>query len=309
MKTIAYFIIYLITNSIVAQVVITSEDITVWNDSIQLPGTLKYNKTLEAQPLIIFVPGSGNPDRNGNQPIFNVNPNYINQLSQAITQNDIAFFSYDKRNATKTNKFSNKYRLNDLAKDVKTIINRFKNDTRFNGITLIGHSQGSLVCMLAIDDTVTKFISLAGLGHTADKSLIEQMANKSDFIGLITKQHVEELKQTATIKEVNPMLATLFDKRYFGFLVDYFKIDPREEIKKLTIPTLILNGTKDFQVTEKDAIALKKAKPDARLVMIKNMNHVLKTINKDEDNFKSYNSPDYPLSEELVTLITDFIKD
>ena len=38
------------------------------------------------------------------------------------------------------------------------------------------------------------------------------------------------------------------------------------------------------------------------------MNHVLKTITKEEDNLKSYTSPDFPLSEELITIIEAFIK-
>lgn len=38
------------------------------------------------------------------------------------------------------------------------------------------------------------------------------------------------------------------------------------------------------------------------------MNHVLKIIEKDENNFASYSSPDYKLSEELVTTIEAFIK-
>ena len=82
MKTIAYFIIYLITNSLVAQVVMTSEDIAVSNDGIQIPGTLTYNASLKQQPLAIFVHGSGDIDRNGNQKFINTNANYIKTTFQ-----------------------------------------------------------------------------------------------------------------------------------------------------------------------------------------------------------------------------------
>jgi len=58
-----------------------------------------------------------------------------------------------------------------------------------------------------------------------------------------------------------------------------------------------------------DAEALKKAKPDAKYVIIKNMNHVLKDIQKDEDNMKSYYSAAYPLSKELIKVIVAFIKE
>ncbi len=38
------------------------------------------------------------------------------------------------------------------------------------------------------------------------------------------------------------------------------------------------------------------------------MNHVLKYIQKDEDNLSSYYSPDYKISIELIETITEFIK-
>ena len=124
MKTIAYFIIYILTNSIVAQSVIVADSIMIHNDSILLPGTLKFNKSLVQQPLVIFVQGSGDPDRNGNQPSFNVHADYINQLGNALSEQNIAFFSYDKRNVTQANhKFIRQhYIFSDLVSDVKKII-------------------------------------------------------------------------------------------------------------------------------------------------------------------------------------------
>jgi hypothetical protein len=35
---------------------------------------------------------------------------------------------------------------------------------------------------------------------------------------------------------------------------------------------------------------------------------MLKTIEKGEDNLKSYGTPDFPISEELVDALTAFIK-
>ncbi len=54
------------------------------------------------------------------------------------------------------------------------------------------------------------------------------------------------------------------------------KYDPANEIAKLKIPTLIIQGTTDLQISVNDAELLSKAKPDAQLVIIENMNHFLK---------------------------------
>jgi fermentation-respiration switch protein FrsA (DUF1100 family) len=48
--------------------------------------------------------------------------------------------------------------------------------------------------------------------------------------------------------------------------------------QKLKIPTLLLNGTNDLQVSVGEAELLKKSKPDAELVIIDAMNHVFKEI-------------------------------
>ncbi|MEZ4793197.1 MAG: alpha/beta hydrolase [Gelidibacter sp.] len=289
---------------------ILSEEIMIMNDSIQLPGTLTYNEDVKAQPLIIFVSGSGNPDRNGNQPQFGVNGNYIMQLSEAMNKKDIAFFRFDKRNVTKENmpQILKHYTFSDLVDDVSAIINHFKDDKRFGSIILIGHSQGSLVAMMAANDHIDKYISLAGIGEPVGNTIVRQYKSQNEALGNIVEQHIMELTETGTIKEVNPNLAILFAPQNYGFLNGYLKIDPKEEIKKLTVPTLILNGNKDLQVKEEDAENLHSAKPNSKMVIIDKMNHVLKTIEKDEDNIASYSSPDFPLSEELVNTIEAFIK-
>ena len=288
-----------------------AEDVLVFNDSIKLPGTLSYQDGIEGQTLLIFVPGSGNPDRNGNQPQLGINGNYINQLAKAMNRAGFAFFSYDKRNVTKENipMILRSYEFTDLVDDVKAILEKFKDDQRFAKLVLIGHSQGSLVAMMAVNDQIAKYVSLAGLGESADKAIIRQISAQSEELGQIAKEHIEELKKTGSIATVNPMLAALFAKQNHQFLRSYFNRDPAVEIQKLDIPVLIVNGTKDIQVEVRDARLLKEAKMDAKLKVVENMNHVLKDIVIDSDNLKSYYSPDYPLSESLLKELISFIKE
>lgn len=309
-KFIAQTIILFITSISAAQSEIISEDFLLMNDSIQLPGTLTYNKELKQQPLIIFVQGSGNPDRNGNQPAFGVNINYIKLLRDKLNKNGFAFYSYDKRNVTPSNikHILKSFVFKDLADDAKKAIENFESDERFNQIIIIGHSQGSLVAMLAANENVDKYISLAGLSESVDKAITRQVTGQSKVLGEVTARHFKELSETGKIKEVNPQLLSIFAKPNLPFFKSYLKYDPKEEINKLNMPCLIINGTKDIQVEIEDAKKLHKAKPEAQLSIIENMNHVLKIITKDEDNLKSYSSPDFPLSEELVNVITEFIK-
>lgn len=287
-----------------------SEETIIYNDSIELPGTLTYTKSIKKQPLLIWVHGSGNVDRNGNQSGVNVQANYIKQFRDSVNKNDIAFFSYDKRTANPKNlKFLKNISFDDLVLDVQKVVFRFKDDPRFSEIILVGHSQGSLVAMLAVNEFVDKYVSIAGLSESADKTIIKQIRAQNEELGIITEAHIKELNSTGTINEVNPFLLTIFAKQNHHFLISYFKFIPQELIKDLKIPILILNGDKDLQVGIEDANKLHKANPLARLKIIKNMNHVLKSIDEDGDNLKSYYSADFPLSEELIKLIGDFIKE
>lgn len=289
---------------------ITEQEFLIHNDSIQLPGTLTYNKLLKKQPLVIFIHGSGNVDRNGNQ-VGLTNANYIKLLSEALNKNDIAFYRYDKRTSTQKNIkfFIQDPSFNSFVKDAQLALNKFKNDKRFSKITIIGHSQGSLIGMLIANNGADKYISLAGPADSVNKVMISQIRKQSgDSIADIVRAHFKELKTKGTIEKVNPNLFSIFSPINQKFLNTWLAYNPTEEIKKVTIPTLILNGTKDIQVFESDAKALHNAKPNSELKFITNMNHVLKTIEKDEDNLKSYTSPDFSLSSDLVKAITAFIK-
>ena len=310
MKTLAYILIWFITNSIVAQAIITSGDILIMNDSIKLPGTLTYDANLKTQPLVIFVHGSGNVDRNGNQITVNIKGNYIKQLADRLNQRGIAFYRFDKRTATQENlKFlKDDMRFEYFVDDIKLAINKFKDDHRFSTITLIGHSQGSLVAMLASEEHIDKYISIAGIGEGMDTFIINSYKQVSEDMSNLAREQIEELKHTGKIVNVDPSLAHLFSEPNQSFFLSWMNYNPSEEIKKMKIRTLILNGTKDLQVLEEEAEKLHKANPKSRLVLIKDMNHVLKHIEKDEDNVKSYFSPDYPLSEALIKSIDVFIK-
>ena len=304
-RILTYLIISIFTITIsLAQV--KSEEININNQAIQLPGTLTY--PAENIPLLIWVHGSGPVNRNGNQPAQNVKANYIKQFRDAVNKENIAFFSYDKRTANSKNReFLKDTQAKDFAFDVEEVVNHFKKDKRFSEIILVGHSQGSLIAMLALDK-VDKYISIAGAGETVDKTIVKQLTAQSADFGKIAAGHFKELKETGKVEDVNPNLLSIFAKPNQSFWNSWMQLDPVKEIKKVKIPVLIINGDKDIQVKIENANALHSANKASELVIIKNMNHVLKDIQKEEDNIKSYYSAEYPISKELIKTILEFVK-
>ena len=94
------------------------------------------------------------------------------------------------------------------------------------------------------------------------------------------------------------------------FLKSYISYTPEEEIKKLSVPVLIINGTTDLQTGIEQAENLKEACPDAKLIIIDGMNHVLKDAPENDmiANATTCNNPDLPLSDGLISGMIQFIK-
>lgn len=278
--------------------------ITKWID-----GTLLSPNTNDKPNLAIIIAGSGPTNRDGNQNFLKNNA--LKKLAESLTDNGIASFRYDKRivKQIRNGNVDKNIMFDDFVNDARDVIEYFKALGTFNKIYVIGHSQGSLVGMLASKDTADGFISLAGAGNNIGDVLIEQVTKTAPIFSEDTKRVVSSLKEGKTTTDYPLALTSLFGPDLQAFMINWMKYNPSEIIKELKIPILIINGTKDLQVSENEATLLKKANDKAILKIIENMNHVLFEIEGDDlENSKSYNESFRPISPELITSITDFIK-
>lgn len=286
---------------------IISEEIRITNGDILLPGTLSYPNNSE-NPLVIFIQGSGNIDRDGNQAGTFVQAAYIKTLRDSLNARGIGFYSYDKRTSVGANMSKLKdIVFEDLVSDARLAVDKFASDKRFGSLHLIGHSQGSMVAMMSISPGVDSFISLAGPGVSIDTKIVEQISKQSAELGTIAEEHFKELQETDTIAEINPMLYSIFAPQNHRFLKQYATLDPSVEIAKVSVPTLIINGEADLQVSTDDARLLHEALPGSRLEIIPKLNHVLKEVNSQVENQQAYMQPDIPLSGALLNSLVSFI--
>lgn len=71
---------------------------------------------------------------------------------------------------------------------------------------------------------------------------------------------------------------------------------------------LILQGKTDVQVSVTDAELLAKGQPKAKLVLLDNVNHMLKYATTDkESQTKAYTDPTVPIDNTVVTEIAGFV--
>ncbi|WP_309640565.1 serine aminopeptidase domain-containing protein [Flavobacterium sp.] len=275
-------------------------------------GTLYSPERLtKSTDLVIIIAGSGAPDRDGNQK--GMNNNSLRYLAEKLSQNDIAAFSFDKRTIAliASGNISEKdLSFEDFITDVKDIITFFKSKKQYRHIIIVGHSEGSLIGMIAANGNADGCISIAGAGRSIDLVIAEQIGKQAPNLKEEVEQDLAVLKSGQTFELKNQSLGVLFRESVQPYMISWIKYNPIIEIQKLKIPVLLINGTKDIQVPVSDAELLKKAKPEAQLAIITNMNHLFKEIKTDDlsENQASYNNPDLPVMPELVTAVNQFIK-
>ncbi len=260
--------------------------------------------------LVILIAGSGPTNRSGNQ--VGMKNNSLKYLAQGIAKGGTAVFSYDKRifaMMVAGNLDEKSLRFEDFIGDAKDVIAFFRNKKEYRKIIVAGHSEGALIGVVAAQDNrADAYISLAGAGRTIDQIIADQIAQQAPGMRTEVEGYFTKMRNGEDFQS-HPMLESVFRESVRPYLLSSMKYDAKAEIKKLKIPVLIVNGTKDLQIKVDEAQALKAAKPDAKLVLIENMNHVLKEIKGDDaENQASYSNPDLPVMDELISAVNQFIK-
>jgi pimeloyl-ACP methyl ester carboxylesterase len=267
------------------------------------------------QKLAIIIAGSGPTDRNGNNPM-GVKAATYEMLAHALDSQNIATFRFDKRGLGKSmvDDFDeSKMIFDDYINDAGKIFDYLHDTLGFKDIYFIGHSEGSLIGMVASQKKKVKgFVSIAGAGRPIDEVIEEQVKSQPLPDSLKTKITLvfNELKKGKEVNNVPAPLNPIFRNSIQPYMISWLKYSPAREIKKLNCPVLILQGTCDKQIKIEDAEDLHNANKKSTLDIIPLMTHTLKNTDagcKDENN-KTYMNPSLPINKKLAGDIVDFIK-
>jgi pimeloyl-ACP methyl ester carboxylesterase len=277
-------------------------------------GTLLVPGTKPKYPVVLIIAGSGPTDRNGNSPLLSGHNDSLKLLAEGLAANGIASLRYDKRGiaeSAKAMKSEAEIRFEDYIDDAVLWCKQLRQDKRFSTLTIAGHSEGSLIGMVAAQKAgVDGYVSIAGIGRPADDILRDQLKPKlPPDLMKATDAILASLMAGKAVDEVPPQLAALFRPSVQPYLISWFRYDPSKEIAKLKVPVLIVQGTTDIQVSVKDAKLLATAAPASKLKLIEGMNHVLKQVPDDKDKqIASYSDPDLPVARQLIDQITKFAR-
>ena len=277
----------------------------------ELHGSLMLPAEGKSHTVALIIAGSGPTDRNGNSAM--AKNDSLRMLAEALANGDIASVRYDKRGigesaAALTDE--SKLVFHDLVADAEGWLRLLSADKRFSDVVVIGHSEGATIGLLAAQQSAAHaYVSIAGPAASASQTLRSQLAGKlPPDLAAKSEQILASLESGKTVSDVPQQLMVLYRPSVQPYLIDWFKVVPTDEIKKLRVPCLILQGDTDIQVPVTAAQALHDADPKAQLIIVEGMNHVLKLVPNDQaKQLASYRDPSLPLAPMLRESILLFV--
>ncbi|MDQ2930712.1 MAG: alpha/beta hydrolase, partial [Gemmatimonadota bacterium] len=270
-------------------------------------------------PLVLIIAGSGPTDRDGNSPVpiapgKTLHTDSYKLLAAALAAHGIASVRYDKRGvaasvAAMAGQTESDYRFDTGVDDAAAWIRMLRADRRFSTIVVVGHSEGSLVGMLAAQRaTADGFISLEGAGRPAAEVIREQLLAAGTPPALFDAI-LDSLSAGKLVANPPPALASLFRASVQPYLISWFRYDPAAETRKLPYATLVIQGTHDIQVSARDADRLASG-GNTTLLTIDGMTHVLKKGPPDAaaQVASVYADPSAPLAPEVAAAIVSYVR-
>ena len=283
-------------------------ELSAIRDGVALRGTLWVPRDApRPTPVALIIAGSGPTDRDGNNAL-GIRSDAYRLLAAEVAAHGIATVRYDKRGVGRSGNTQTGKPLviDDFVQDAVSWIELVRNDPRLGKLTLIGHSEGGLVAILTAQRApIDALVLVACFGRPLDKVLRAQLARQLPTTVLNEYDRiVAALHAGRPIEPVPEELSMLFQPALRSFSKSVFALDPATELKKVPrIPTSIVQGQSDLQVSVHEANALAAVVHGVRLQIIPRMNHVLKEELDLSQPQMSYTDPTRPLAPGLVSAV------
>ena len=242
----------------------SESEVVIGKDPWKLPGTLSVPGGSGPFPAVVLVHGSGPQDRDET-----IGPNKpFKDLAQGLASQGIAVLRYEKRTKEHAHKLVGQTdtltiweeTIEDALEAVSLLRNKETIDP--NQIYILGHSLGATAAPRIgnEDPDIAGLILLAGAARPLEDLILEQVTYLAYLDGPPGPEMEEELKkieeQVARVKdpdlspEILPADLPLgIPAAYWLDLRDY---SPPQMAKELSMPMLILQGERDYQVTMED---------------------------------------------------------
>jgi uncharacterized protein len=238
----------------------------------------------------VIASGSGPLDRDSNhrRARFDV----ARQLAHALADGGLASFRYDKRGVGESPGDWRAAGLHDNVDDLGRARDALAARTEIDParVLLAGHSEGAiLAAALAARGVPTAGVVLLSMSATPGAELLRWQARRiaptlpAPVRGVLRALRVDLEKKVAanhdriraTTTDVVRMGGARVNARWHR---EFLAHDPREDLRRLTVPVLALTGAKDLQVDAADLRTIAATVPGgATTVLVPDLTHTLRT--------------------------------
>ena len=269
------------------------------------------------RPTVLIIPGSGPTDRDGNNPL-GITASSYRLLAQALAKREIGSIRIDKRGMFASKDAvpnANDVTIADYAQDTRAWIQAARDEAGVDCLWLLGHSEGGLVALVSAQEKagVCGVLLVASVGRPMGQILREQLranpANAPLLDDAMAAIESLEAGERVALEGKHPALRQLFAPAVQGFLIDMMSRDPAALAASLEVPALVIAGGKDLQTPVADGEALAAGQADAKLVIIPDMNHVLKAVEGEgrSANLATYADASLPIHPDLVEAVAGYV--
>jgi pimeloyl-ACP methyl ester carboxylesterase len=291
------------------------EEILIQNGENVLGATLTLPLNAGSNyPIVVLASGSGAQDRNCEL----VGHKSFLVIADYLARNGIGSLRFDDRGVGKSTGSFQAASLEDFASDVNACVTYLVQDPRFAGnkIGVAGHSEGGMHTLVAAKSNkkIQFIVELASVGTSGGEVLAEQnylisvTSGSSEELGIWAKETITGicgiLAANSVDKAVDPltkyiesryamapkeftdvtslsnyqmgiqmMLNNDWGRQFLGFQTATY-------LKKIKVPILAINGSKDIQVPPVSNQAgfasnfSKKSLPQSKAIVVDGLNHL-----------------------------------
>jgi hypothetical protein len=259
---------------------------------------------------VLLIAGSGATDRDGNNGAM-LQTDVYRLVAEGLAAHGIASVRYDKRGVGRSerNFAPDQTVIDDFVDDAIAWVDLLRHDPRTASITLAGHSEGGYIAIAAAGRTHVDALALVSApGRTMDTILREQLGRQLDAAQMAEVDRLlGAIRRGEPLANVPAPLRPLFNPTVARFIRSELDGDPVAMLRPLRIPTLVLQGETDMQITAVDARTLAGARDGIRLVLLPHTNHVLKVEEIAALPQASYTDASRPLAPGVIDALVSIV--
>ena len=165
-------------------------------------------------PVALIIAGSGPTDRDGNSALIATKNDSLKMLAEALAEAGFASVRYDKRGiaaSAAAGPAESDLRFEHYVQDATAWLEYLADDPRFPSTTVIGHSEGALIGLLAAIDRNVPYVSIAGPAVDAATLIRRQLEGRlPPDLAAEHQRILAELEAGSTVADVPAPLASIY---------------------------------------------------------------------------------------------------